>query len=182
MLEILATVVGMFTLRRCKIKNESILEDINKEYGLSVDYLKLIRRFNARRIVFGLLFRRNKPKVVLLSCYYGLLEPAIKAAKDSGATVIEFQHGFIGDEHPEYNVYAELDRGCFPDYLAVFGRRDVETFKNSRFIEPQHVYPVGSFYIEYVRTNHVPNDNLVQRLKSYKVSVGVTLASTPKAA
>lgn len=176
-LVVLTMIAEAFTLRRYKIKNELILRNINKEYDLSVDYLKVIKRFYARRMVFSLLFHMKKPKVVLLSCYYGLLESAIRAAKDSGAEVIEFQHGFIGREHPEYNVYAELDKGCFPDYLAVFGKGELETFSNSRFIQPQHVYPVGSFYIEYVKTSHIPNKNLVQRLKNYKVSIGITLAS-----
>jgi len=178
LLEVLAMIAETFTLRRYKIKNESILENINKEYDLSVDYRKVIKRFYARRMVFILLFRMSKPKVVLLSCYYGFLQSAIKAAKDCGAEVIEFQHGTIGEEHPAYNVYAELDKGSFPDYLAVFGKKELETFSNSRFIQPQHVYPVGSFYIEYVKTNHIPNRNLVQRLKKYKASIGITLAST----
>ena len=177
-LELLAMIAETFTLRRYRIENESILENINKEYDLGVDYLKVIKRFYARRMVFSLLFRTKKPKVVLLSCYYGLLQAAIKAAKDSGAQVIEFQHGSIGREHPEYNVYVELDKSYFPDYLAVFGKKELETFGDSRFIEPQHVYPVGSFYIEYMKTNHVPNKNLVQRLKNYKVSIGITLAIT----
>jgi len=177
-LELLAMIAESLTLKRYKIKNESILENINKEYDLSVDYLKVIKRFYARRMVFSLLFRMSKPKVVLLSCYYGVLQSAIKAAKDSGAKVIEFQHGSIGDAHPEYNVYAELDKSYFPDYLAVFGKKDLETLSNSRFIQPQHVYPVGSFYIEYVKTNHIPNENLVQRLKNYRVTIGITLAIT----
>ena len=177
-LELLAMIVEMFTLRRYKIKNESILGNINKEYDLSVDYLNVIKRFHARRIVFSLLFRMKKPKVVLLTCYYGHLQSAIKAAKDSGAKVVEFQHGSIGEEHPAYNVYAELDKSSFPDYLAAFGKKELETFSNSRFIQPQYVYPVGSFYIEYVKTNHIPNKNLVQRLKNYKVSIVITLEST----
>jgi hypothetical protein len=178
LLEVLAIIAEAFTLRRYKIKNESILENINKEYDLSVDYRKVIKRFYARRTVFGWLLRMKKPKVVLLSWYYGLLQSAITAAKDSGAEVIEFQHGSIGEEHPAYNVYAKLDKGSFPDYLAVFGRKELETFSDSRFIQPQHVYPVGSFYIEYVKANHMPNNNLVQRLKNYKLNIGITLAST----
>ncbi len=178
LLELLAMIAEAFTLRRYKTKNESILGNINKEYDLSLDYLKVIKRFYARRMIFSLLFQMKKPKVVLLTCYYGLLQSAIKAAKDSGAKVIEFQHGSIGEEHTAYNVYAELDKSYFPDYLAVFGRKELETFSNSRFIQPQHVYPVGSFYIEYVKMNHIPNKNLVQRLRNYKVSIGITLEST----
>jgi len=178
LLEALAMIVEAFTLRRYKIKNESILENINREYDLSLDYLKVIKRFYARRMVFSLLFRRKKPRVVLLSCYYGLLQSAIKAAKDFGAKVIEFQHGSIGLEHPEYNVYAEIDKSYFPDYLAVFGKRELETFSNSRFIQPQHVYPVGSFYIEHVRNNYVLENSLIKKLDNYSRTVGVTLQAT----
>jgi hypothetical protein len=178
LLELLAIIAQVFRLRGYKIEHESVLTSINKEYDLDVDYMKVIRRFHARRMVFKWLFRRKKPKAVLLTCYYGLLQSAIKAAKDLGIKVIEFQHGSIGSEHPEYNVYAELDKDSFPDYLAVFGKKELETFRDSRFIGPEHVYPVGSFYIEFVKANHVPNDSLVQRLKSYRVSIGITLAVT----
>jgi len=54
----------------------------------------------------------------------------------------------------------------------------LQTFGNSRFIEPEHVYPLGSFYIEYVKTGHTADNHLVQRLKDHRVSIGVTLAST----
>jgi hypothetical protein len=175
MMEVLAMIAEMLTLRRYKIRNESILKDINKEYDLSVDYLKVIKRFYARRMVFGLLFRTKKPKLVLLSCYYGLLESAIKAAKDSGAKVVEVQHGVIGKEHPAYNVDVAIDKSCFPDYLLVFGKRELETFDNPRFIEPENVYPVGSFYIEHIRRNCKPESNLVKQLENYKKSVAVTL-------
>jgi hypothetical protein len=174
-LEVLAMIAEVLTLRRYKIRNESILKDINKEYDLSVNYLKVIKRFYARRKVFSLLFRTKKPKVVLLSCYYGFLESAIKAAKDSGAKVIEVQHGVIGKEHPAYNVDVAIDKSCFPDYLLVFGRRELETFDNPRFIEPENVYPVGSFYIEHVRNNYVLESSLVKKLESYNRAIAVTL-------
>jgi hypothetical protein len=178
LLEVLAMVAESFRLRRYKIRNESILGDINREYDLSVDYLKVIKRFYARRRVFSLLFRMSKPKVVLLTCYYGLLQSAIKAAKDSGAKVIEFQHGVIGKEHPAYNVDAAIDKSYFPDYLWVFGRRELATFDNPRFIEPENVCPVGSFYIEHIRSNYVPEGSLVKKLESYNRAVGVTLQET----
>jgi hypothetical protein len=174
-LELLAMIAETFTLRRYRIENESILRNINKEYDLSVDYRKVIKRFYARRMLLNLLLRRKKPRVVLLSWYYGLLQSAIKAAKDLGIKVIEFQHGSIGEEHPEYNVYAELDKSYFPDYLAVFGKKELETFRNSRFIQPEHVYPVGNFYIEHIRNNYVPEGSLVKKLEGYNRTVGITL-------
>jgi hypothetical protein len=177
-LELLAIIAQVFRPRRYKIEHESILGDINKEYGLSVDYVNVIKRFYARRMVFKWLFRRKKPKAVLLSWYYGLLQSAIKAAKDLGIKVIEFQHGSIGEEHPAYNVYAELDKSYFPDYLAVFGKRELETFRNARFIEPQHVYPVGNFYIEHIRNSYTPESGLVKKVENYSRTVAITLQGT----
>jgi hypothetical protein len=178
LLEVLAMITEAFRLRRYRIENESILGDINKEYGLSVDYLKVIKRFRARRTVFSLLFRMKKPKVVLLSWYYGLLQSAIKAAKDLGIKVIEIQHGVIGKEHPAYNVDVAIDKSYFPDYLWVFGRRELETFDNPRFIEPEDVYPVGNFYIAHIRNNYVLESSLVKKLENYNRTVGITLQET----
>ena len=177
-LELLAIIAQVFRLRRYRIEHESILQDINKEYGLSVDYLSVIKRFYARRMVFRWLFRTKRPKAILLSWYYGLLQSAIKAAKDLGIKVIEFQHGSIGEEHPAYNVHTELDKGYFPDYLAVFGERVSETFRDARFVGPQYVYPVGNFYIEHIRKSYVPESSLVEKLEDYNRTVGITLQGT----
>jgi len=54
-------------------------------------------------------------------------------------------------------------------------RDRVKTFDNSRFIEPANVYPVGSFYIEYVRKNHKYERNLVRQLANYRRTIGLTL-------
>jgi hypothetical protein len=178
LLELLAILAQLFRPGRYKIENESILENINKEYGVRVDYLKVIKRFYGRRMVFNSLFHMKKPKLVMLTCYYGLLQSAIKASKDGGAKVIEVQHGVIGKEHPAYNVDVAVDKSYFPDYLLVFGRRELETFDNRRFIEPEHVYPVGSFYIEHIRNNYVPETGLVKKLRDYHRTVGVTLQET----
>jgi hypothetical protein len=73
-------------------------------------------------------------------------------------------------------VHIRIDKSYFPDYLLVFGRSELKTFDDSRFIEPANVYPIGSFYIEYIRKNHVPDFDLIKRLRNYRLSVGVTLA------
>lgn len=170
-----AVILQMFIRKKYMVQNEPILKAIQREYGLQIDDVKQIKFFDAQRRVFNLLFRKIKPKAILLSEYYGSNLPAIKAAKELGIKVIEFQHGVIGKEHPAYNLGIELDKGYFPDYLLVFGRKEIETFNDSRFIEPENVYPVGSFYIEYIRENYKPESNLGEQLKNYKKSVAVTL-------
>jgi hypothetical protein len=175
LLTLLALTLQMLTRRKYKIQNESTLKTVQKEYGLRVNDGRQVGFFNAKRRVFGLLFRKIKPKAILLSDYYGSNFPAVKAAKDLGITVIELQHGVIGKEHPAYNLGIELDKCYFPDYLLALGRNEIETFSNSRFIEPKNVFPVGSFYIEYIRENHKAEPDLVEQLRDYNRSVAVTL-------
>jgi len=176
-LDLSGLILDRFMPRRYVIQNEFTLKNIQKEYGFEIDDMKIVRFFNAQRRVFHLLFRRIKPKAILLSEYYGPGQAAVKAAKDLGIRVIEFQHGAIGKEHPEYNVYCEIDRSYFPDYLLVFGKKEMETFDNARFIEPKNVFPIGDFYIEYIKKN-ASQCALAKLSKNYSTSVGVTLQET----
>jgi len=163
------------SLRRYTIQNGYILQAIQRDYNLEIDDALLIRTHIIQRRVYSLLFRMIKPKAILLSDYYSANMPAIKSAKNLGIRVVEFQHGLIGKENPFYNVSAEIDKTYFPDYLLVFGRKEIETFANRRFIEPENVSPVGSFYIEHMRS-HRPECSLAKRLEPYKRSVGTTLS------
>ena len=176
--ELSAVILTKLLRKKCIIQNKWVLDSIQKEYDLEINDVSRVKYFKAQKIVFNLIFRKIKPKAILLSCYYGHNQAAIKAARDIGIAVIEFQHGTISKEDPAYNVNIELDKTFFPDYLLVFGRRELETFDNSRFIEPQNVRPIGSFYLEYIKKNYQLERNLVELLKEYKASVGVTLEWT----
>ena len=162
------------TVRTPHIENLSVLRAIQRQYGLRIPDMRLIRRFKTARRLYRRVLRRLRPRGMLLTCYYGR-EAAIKAAHDLGIEVIEVQHGTIGKEHPAYTVHADLDKGCFPDHLLVFGRKELETFDNPRFIDPDQVYPVGSFYIGHVRSTFTPDPALSALLRPYKHTVGVTL-------
>ena len=174
LLLLLARIMVRFMPGKCEIQGNAILKSIQHNYGLKVDDLRWIKFFNAQRKLFSLMFRLIKPRAVFVTDYISY-SPAIKAAKELGIKVMEFQHGTIGKEHPSYNIDVEIDRGCFPDYLLVFGSRELETFANSYFIEAEHVLPIGSFYIEHVRNNHVLDGGLVKKLENYNRTVGVTL-------
>lgn len=176
-LDLLGFLLDRVTPKRYMIQNESILKTIQQKYHLEIDNIELVRYTNYQRRICRLLFQRIKPKAILLTGYYGGNQAAIKAAKDLGIKVIEVQHGVIGKEHAAYNVAVEIDKTSFPDYLLVFGSKDLEAFDNSRFIQPKNVYPVGSFYIEYVKS-HKPDFSMAERLKNYGKSIGVTLSWT----
>ena len=178
LLGLLGSILNRLKREKYVIQGKSILYAIQKEYGLKINDVSVVTSFETRRRIFNLVFRKTKPKAIFLSCYYGGFEAAIKAARNSGIAVIELQHGTISKEAPAYNVYIELDKTCFPDYLLVFGRKELETFDNSLFIKPENVYPIGSFYLEHVRKNFEPEHRLTAKMKDYKRSVGVTLQWT----
>ena len=172
---LVAAIRATVILKGAAIQNGSILKTIQEEHGLRIDDLKRVRSSDAQRRVYSSLFCRIKPKALLLSCYYGSNLPAVKAAKDLGIKVIEVQHGVIGKEHPAYNVYRDLDKSCFPDHLLVFGKRELATFSDSRFIDQANVHPVGSFYIDYIKSSYKPEPYLSELISGYKRVVGVTL-------
>jgi|GEM_PF-1216002 len=163
--------------RRYVVANRRVLDSIEADLGLRMNPGALLEDHGARRKVFAWLFRIMRPRALLLTCYYGR-EHAVKAAKDLGIRVVEVQHGVIGKEHPAYNVHREIDRSCFPDHLLVFGKRELATFDNSRFIDPASVHPVGSYYIDYIRDNYRAERQLRDQLSGYKSVVGVTLQWT----
>lgn len=167
------------TRKKYSIQGVELLEDIQAEYGLRFDYARRVKVFESKVAAFSLLFRRLRPKALVLTCYYNDPFPAaITAAKRLGIKVVEVQHGMIGREHPAYNFGARLDRTCFPDYLLVFGERESATFADSRFIDPQNVIPVGSFYIDHMRKRCQQDPAVVERLRRYRRVVGVTLQWT----
>jgi len=173
---LLAAAYKFLTSSNFQIENQALLESIKNEYSIKIDDKRTIRWRLALEAIYRHLFKKFRPKAILLSDYYGANLSAIKAAKALHIPVIEFQHGVIGKEHPAYNVYIELDKDCFPDYLLVFGGNDTQVFKNSLFIKPQNVVPIGIFYIEYIKRNHQKSPALVERIRSYSKSVGISLA------
>lgn len=171
---LLIMAVRRMFLRRYKVANRWVLDRIATDFGLNINPAALIEAYQAQRKVFTCLFRIMRPKAVLLTCYYGR-EPAIRAANSLGIKVIEIQHGFIGKEHPAYNVHRDVDKSCFPDHLLVFGKQELSTFNNSRFIDQANVHPVGSFYIDYIRASYRSEPQLSEQISGYKKIVGVTL-------
>lgn len=164
--------------RRYKIENDWVIDRIEADFGLNVNADAVIESFEARRRVFTCLFHIMRPRAILLTASYGSSQPAVKSAKKLGIKVVEVQHGVIGKEHPGYNFYRDIDRVCFPDHLLVFGKRELSTFNNSRFIDQVNVHPVGSFCIDYFRSNSRPDRELSKQISNYNRIVGITLQWT----
>ena len=176
-LNVMSAVLLLFRFSTPVIKNRSILMAIQTEYGLNIDDVKLIQFADAQCLVYKWLFAKIRPRALLLSDYSAYL-PAIKAAKQLSIPVVEYQHGAIGRMHPLYNLDIRVDETYFPDRLVAFGKKEIRTFENAYFIEPQRVHPAGSYYIEYVKRQPKVDKFLLEKQKCYKMSVGVSLAWT----
>jgi hypothetical protein len=173
----IAEIRGIIGQGELKIEGEDVLQKIVSDYDIQINYRRILARFEKRyRIYLGLL-RRYHPRAVFLICYYDEIS-RVKAAKDLGIPVVEIQHGSIGAGHEAYNVFTDLDRSYFPDYMLVFGERDRETFANNLFVDERNVYPVGSFYIDYLKNNRVVDESITKRLQGFDTRVAVTLQST----
>jgi hypothetical protein len=177
LLEILSQVIRIFRkifLIRYTVMNKHILDIIEADYSLNIDYIRRVSDFEAKSKIYDLLLRVMRPKTLLVAPYSAYM-PAVRAAKDRGIKVIEASHGFMDKENPACNVYCSIDRSCFPDELLVYGEQERSIYDNQRFIDPVNVHPVGSFLIDDVKTMYRPEANLANRLARYKRVIGATL-------
>ncbi len=168
-----------FIKKKIKIHNEWILKDINSSHYLEIDYNKNIFKFLCYYKIFKLFFLIQRPKLIFITSYYGLTyQAAIYAAKQLNITVTEIQHGLITKKNPPYNVFLDLDKKMFPDYLLVLGPRVKEIFdQENKFIEKDNVIPIGSMYIDYLnnRYNNEIEEKLFNDMKvRYKKTVVVS--------
>jgi len=153
-----------------KIHNEKILKEINEKYGLNIIYNKLILEFFSYKKLFNFFFHIYKPELIFLSNYYGIAHQAvIFVAKKMGIKTIEFQHGRIDKQHPAYNIFIELDKSFFPDYLFAFGNYVKDVFdKRNYFIKKENVFPVGSMYIDYIKNQYRSSANTIKIFEEFK--------------
>jgi len=164
-------------IRNLNLKGKEILDSIKKEYDIDVDDDKILKFYLAQYNVFKFIFKHMRPKAVFIVCYYTNFG-AIRAAKEMGIKVIEVQHGIIGKEHPAYNMDVEISKRLFPDYILTFGKQDVDNFIGSFFINPENVFPIGSYYIDLLKETFVQDEMLHEKMMEYRSSIGVTLQFT----
>ena len=160
------------------ILNEEIIESIENETKIKVEYKKYIREFLNYVNVFDKYFNRNKPKAIFINCYYGVFHQAlIYSARKNKIKTIELQHGLITKEVSAYNIFKNIGNDCLPEYLLTFGDY-VKEIVSSNFINKSNIISIGNFYIEYVLEKAVNNKDYIkyfQQLKSnYRKIIAVT--------
>jgi len=155
--------------KKLVIDNETILMEISRKYDLDFDYTALISHFFCYIELFRYLFMAYKPRIVFVSQYYGIHQAVIYAAKKQGIKTIELQHGIISKGHLAYNVFMELDKSFFPDYLFAFGDYVKNVFdEDNHFMNKENVVAIGSMYIDYINNEYKPSAEITTLFKSLR--------------
>lgn len=165
------------------IEKEEIIKNIEKKFGICVNYKKEIKFFLKQIKALNFILRIYKPKIIFLSCYYcGFHRALLHAAHKHNIKTVEIQHGIINRAHPAYNVFVDLDKSFFPDYLLSFGEY-VKLFfnKNNYFIKKDNILPIGSMYIDYINNEYKASKETIEIFsnfrKKYKKIIAVSSQS-----
>ena len=150
-----------------------VLEKINLETNTLLDYEKQINLFNARYILHKWLFKLYEVKFIIVKCYYSR-QYVVKVANDLNIEIVEVQHGVVTNKNDAYNSLIKLDKRYFPNYLLSFGESEKYELSDNGLINKE-VFPVGSFYLDYLKSSFHKNINLKNITKKYKKTVGISL-------
>lgn len=155
-----------------KIENAHLLDRFNHELGIKVDYNKLIIVFNIKCAYYSWLINRNRPIFCFVTDHYSNL-PFVSAAKNCGATIIESQHGVLNETAYSYQIH--IDPSFKVDYFLCYGENTKRKLEDSLFLDPNHVFSVGSYYLEVLRR---PLPQRSSNYSIYDLVIAVTLSWT----
>jgi hypothetical protein len=157
-----------------KISGRNILDNINRDYNLNIDYTYLSGKFYAQYLIGKTLGWIYKPKAVFLITSYTNLGYLV-AFKHAGIKVVEMQHGVINAQHAGYNPTIDFGDSYRPDSLLTYGSRELEVFTGSNsYIASDHVYPVGHFYFDYLIKEYKGDERLMLLTNGYRKIIAVS--------
>lgn len=173
--------VDIFTLIIEKIyyKNYDIeiLNKINLEQNIDIDYKSKINRFNAQYKIYKIWLSILKPKKIYLDCFYDK-QFIIKAAKELEIEIIDVQHGLIGTTHSAYFSDLKLNDLFLPEKLFSFGVSEKENLQVNGVINCNNIIPVGNFYLDHIYNGFSEDNEFASLLSFYDKSFGVSLQWT----
>ncbi len=158
-------------------KKIDILDNINKNFDLNIDYKKRVTIFNANLILYKWYFRLVKPKIIFLNCYYDK-QGIVKAAHELNIKVVEIQHGMISSTHSAYSSKLLLNKSYLPDAILVFGEIVKNILSKNNIYSKNQIFTVGSYYLQYLSSNFKPNKELQAIQSKYDLTIAVSLQKT----
>lgn len=152
----------------------SIIKKIERELSVQLDFSSLVNRYYAQREVAYDILKRKAPKVLFITSPYVNMG-YVCAAKSLGIIVVEFQHGLINDAHYAYHLPFKFPDTYFPDYLLTYGEMEKKILKESNtYISDERIFPVGHFYLDYLRDSFQVHEPLMKIISKYTTSVTFT--------
>ncbi len=150
-------IYGRVFLRKFEVKNHKMVAKIERELKCQVNLNSILRKNLAQyRMMKFWLKILPKPKYVFMSVsynHYGY----IRAFKEAGIPLIEFQHGVISENHQAYNYKAVLSPCQFPDYVAVFGENESDFLTRKSKMPIQGVSIIGRSIIDHYLQEGIEN-------------------------
>ncbi len=64
-------------MKKIKIENSQILDEIEREISLNIPYEKLVNQFFQYAAVFQHWIRKTNPKVIFINCFFSLKHQAL---------------------------------------------------------------------------------------------------------
>lgn len=140
---------GRFILRMPEIKNQDVLDDLNNEFDGDISEKEVIRKYLSqyKMMRFWLKILPN-PKVVYASVGYTNFG-YIRAFKEKGIKIVEFQHGLMTKNHSAYYYKRSFDSIQFPDEIVSVGECEIDVFDDQNKFPVNSVIPVGSYILDH---------------------------------
>lgn len=164
-----------------RVNNLSILEGIERKLGMTIDIKIVLARYLIYKRIFSLIFKIKKPSIVFISDSYSFTHMvAVNAANTLGIPTIEFQHGLINANHVGYTHIKKIAPEFYPKFFFSFGEYFTEIIRKNFTINPDNVFSVGSYYIDFMRNYINPKvfKKIIQYKSKYKKIVIITSQKT----
>ena len=156
-----------FKMKKIKIENSQILDEIEREISLNIPYEKLVNQFFQYAAVFQHWIRKTNPKVIFINCFFSLKHQAlIYSAKKNNIITAELQHGIISKAQTAYMPQKKMGNHSFPDYLLSFGELE-KSLVSPYFISSEKIIPIGNYYLENIlsKNNNPHPEKMISSLR-----------------
>jgi hypothetical protein len=149
-LRVLEQILGKFI--RPKVMGNEVIQAIQKDLDVDINYHGLAIRFYAQYVVAKWLVKLYTPKKVFMAVPY-MKMGYVYAFQSAGIPVIEMQHGTINTSHFGYCNYANLDSKLFPESLLAYGDEVQRVFEEgNETFQREHIFPIGHYYLSLIQS------------------------------
>jgi len=109
----------------------------------NIDYSSNAEKLYAKYLVFKIVFKIYRPKIIFLSN----ARPCIfRAAYELSIPTVEFQHGVINNS-PVYRCQNNLFKSYGPSFFLSFGKTEKDYFDEYHGYVQSQVIPIGNFFL-----------------------------------